>query len=132
MASANTGNIIHVELPARDEEAAAAFYGSLFGWRTIHSPNYVGFRTVDGPSGGFNPLTEENASTNIPIKPGDVLVYVSSDDIDATLGNMQALGGSVVVPRTEIPGAGWFAIFADPTGNRIGLLHFTQEWGGES
>jgi predicted enzyme related to lactoylglutathione lyase len=132
MANTNTGNIIHVELPARDEEAAAAFYSSLFGWRTIHSPNYVGFRTADGPSGGFNPLTEENASTNTPIKPGDVLVYVSSDDIDATLGNVQALGGSVVVPRTEIPGAGWFAIFADPTGNRIGLLHFTQEWGGES
>jgi predicted enzyme related to lactoylglutathione lyase len=129
---AGTGNIIHVELPARDVEAAADFYANLFGWRTIHSPNYVGFRTGAGPGGGFNPLTEESASTNTPIKPGDVLVYVSSDDIDATLSSVQALGGSILVPRTEIPGAGWYAIFADPTGNRVGLLHFTQEWSGES
>jgi predicted enzyme related to lactoylglutathione lyase len=132
VASSNTGNIVHVELPARDVEAAAAFYADLFGWRTIHSPNYVGFRAAGGPSGGFNPLTEDSASTSTPIKPGDVLVYVSSDDIDATLSRVQALGGSVAVPRTPIPGAGRYAIFVDPTGNRIGLLHFTEEWGGEA
>jgi predicted enzyme related to lactoylglutathione lyase len=26
------------------------------------------------------------------------------------------------VPKTEIPGMGWYAIFSDPTGNRIGLF----------
>jgi predicted enzyme related to lactoylglutathione lyase len=129
MSSANSGNIIHVEFPARDVEAAAAFYADLFGWRTVHSPNYVGFRAGVGPGGGFNPLAEEGASTRMPIEPGDVLVYVSSDDIDATLSRAESLGGSIVVPRTEIPGAGWYAIFADPTGNRIGLLHFTESWG---
>jgi predicted enzyme related to lactoylglutathione lyase len=55
------------------------------------------------------------------IKPGYVCTYVSSDDIDADLAKVQALGGSVMVARTEIPNMGWFAIFADPTGNPIGL-----------
>jgi ferritin-like metal-binding protein YciE len=27
-----------------------------------------------------------------------------------------------LLPKTEIPGMGWYAIFADPTGNRLGLF----------
>jgi predicted enzyme related to lactoylglutathione lyase len=26
-----------------------------------------------------------------------------------------------VVPKTEIPGIGWFGVFTDPTGNKVGL-----------
>ncbi len=50
-----------------------------------------------------------------------MLIYLSSDDIDADLGKVGSLGGATVVPKTEIPQTGWFAIFTDPTGNRIGL-----------
>jgi predicted enzyme related to lactoylglutathione lyase len=25
------------------------------------------------------------------------------------------------MPKTEIPGFGWFGMFMDPTGNRVGL-----------
>ena len=53
--------------------------------------------------------------------PGDVLIYIGTDDIEASLAKIQALGGKVVAPKTEIPQTGWFAIFTDPTGNKIGL-----------
>ena len=33
----------------------------------------------------------------------------------------ETLGGTTIVPKTEVPGMGWFAIMTDPTGNRIGL-----------
>jgi uncharacterized protein len=49
------------------------------------------------------------------------LAYVSTDDIDATLAHVEALGGKTLLPKTEIPHNGWFAFFADPAGNRIGL-----------
>ena len=34
---------------------------------------------------------------------------------------VESLGGEVVAPRTEIPQAGWFGVFKDPTGNRVAL-----------
>ena len=50
-----------------------------------------------------------------------MLVYVGTDDIEASLAKAESLGGSTIVPKTEIPGQGWFAVFTDPTGNRMAL-----------
>lgn len=46
---------------------------------------------------------------------------VQTDDIDAQLQKAVALGATVIMPVTTIPGAVTFAVFADPQGNRIGL-----------
>jgi predicted enzyme related to lactoylglutathione lyase len=108
--------IVHVELPAEDKGAAAKFYSDLFGWQTQVDEqfDYAMFQPQDGPGGGFSPLGDD-------VVPGDVIVYVGTDDIEATLDKATSLGGEVVTPKMEIPGSGWLAIFRDPTGNRIGL-----------
>lgn len=49
-------------------------------------------------------------------------MYVHSDDIAATLAKVESLGGTVVVPESEIPGIGWFGIFMDPAGNLLALF----------
>jgi predicted enzyme related to lactoylglutathione lyase len=56
-----------------------------------------------------------------------VLLYISTDDIDATLAKIEAHGGKTVVPKTEIPQVGWFGIFTDPTGNRVALFTATSQ-----
>jgi predicted enzyme related to lactoylglutathione lyase len=43
-------------------------------------------------------------------------------DIEVALKKRVALGGKALSPKTEIPGMGWFAFFADPNGNRLGLF----------
>ena len=115
-------SIVHVELPANDLEAAGTFYADLFGWKIQPQPefNYMTFDAEPGPGGGFVKIGDE-ASYGPVSKPGDVLVYVSSDDIDATLARAEALGGKTLLPKTEIPNTGWFGVFTDPTGNRVGL-----------
>jgi predicted enzyme related to lactoylglutathione lyase len=109
--------IVHVEFSAHDVHAAARFYADLFGWKTEHLPemNYTTFEAEGGPGGGFNPVGEQ-------VKAGDVFVYVATDDIEATLAKAESLGGKTIVPKTEIPHVGWFAFFADPTGNTVGLF----------
>ncbi len=48
--------------------------------------------------------------------------YIMVDGIAETLNRIEAAGGRVLTPRTEIgPGMGAFAIFADPVGNEFGL-----------
>jgi len=109
-------NIVHIEIPATDNAKAGKFYNQLFGWDIQHDAelDYTMWDAGDGSGGGFTSLSEE-------VKPGDVLVYVNSDDIDADLKLAEALGGTIVYPKTEIPNTGWFGVFKDPTGNAIGI-----------
>ena len=109
--------IVHVELSADDPKAAGKFYAALFDWKIESMPemNYVTFAAEGGPAGGFNPLSEQ-------VQAGDVLVYVATDDIQTSLAKAESLGGKTLVPKTEIPQIGWFGIFADPTGNKVGLF----------
>ena len=52
-----------------------------------------------------------------------VLIHFNCDDVAETLEKVLQKGGKVVVPRTkiEVEGKGWFAVFMDSEGNRIGI-----------
>ena len=112
---------VHVELPTQDGAAMRKFYGDIFGWEFSHmdSPEYWSFAT-DGLGGGLSEVNDQ-------VKPGDVLLYIGSEDIEADLKAIQATGGQVVMPKTEIPTIGWMAMFSDPTGNVLGLYSPMEE-----
>ena len=109
-------NIVHVEIPATNVEAAGRFYQELFGWKLQHMAemNYTMWEDGTGAGGGFPQVSDESPA-------GQVLIYIDSDDIEADLKKAEKLGGKVVHAKAEIPGTGWFGIFQDPTGNVIGL-----------
>jgi predicted enzyme related to lactoylglutathione lyase len=109
--------IVHLEISAKDPAAASKFYADLAGWKIEVDPNfnYYQFSAEGGPGGGFV------APDGKQYKAGDVIPYLGADDIDATLKKVESLGGKVLLPKTEIPGVGWYAFFADPSGNRLGL-----------
>jgi len=109
--------ICHVEIPAIDPATASTFYADVFGWQIQVDPtrNSHLFQPQRGPGGAF---VEVGKTTDARI--GEVLIYVFTDDIDATLARAEALGAKTLTPKTEIP-HGWFAVFADPVGNRIAL-----------
>jgi uncharacterized protein len=109
-------NVVHVEIPAHNVEAAGEFYQALFGWKIQPVPemNYTMYEDDSGSGGGFPLVSEENPA-------GQVLVYIASDDIDEDLDKVKELGGRVIRETTEIPGMGWYGIFQDPTGNVLAL-----------
>jgi hypothetical protein len=114
--------IVHIELSTKDRVAAAKFYSEVFGWKVEQMPemNYATFETGEGVGGGFNPVSEQNPA-------GTVIFYIDTDDIPASLAKIEALGGKTLVPKTEIPGMGWFGIFQDPSGNKVGLYTGLQQ-----
>jgi predicted enzyme related to lactoylglutathione lyase len=109
--------IVHVEISADDPERAAEFYREVFGWEieVDEGVDYWQFAAEGGPGGGF-------VQPNDPYEAGDVVIYLACDDIEASLSQVEQRGGTVLVPRTEIgPDMGWFALFNDPNGNKLGL-----------
>lgn len=110
-------NIVHVEIPATNVEAAGKFYADLFGWKITHDAkmNYSMWQAGDGDEyGGFPQVSDENPA-------GQVLVYIDSDDIEADLKKVERLGGKVLHAKSEIPEMGWYGVFQDPTGNVLAL-----------
>ena len=104
--------VVHIEIPSSDNDAVKDFYSALCGWEIQEIPmgggfNYVIFGTSGVPV-ALAPVSED-------IKPGDVILYFESDDLDADI----ARASEVVLPRQDIPGFGSLGIFKDPTGNRV-------------
>lgn len=52
-----------------------------------------------------------------------VLIHFNCENIEQTLEKVLQKGGKVVIPKTKIEadGKGWFALFSDCEGNRVGL-----------
>lgn len=109
--------IVHIELSAINREAMGKFYEDLFGWNVDQMPdmNYAVFEAEGGPGGGFNPVSEQYPA-------GTVMVYIHTDDLDASLSKVKELGGQPTLPKQEVPGVGWIAFFKDPTGNELALM----------
>jgi len=119
--------IVHVEIASADNDVQKTFYSALLGWEVNEVPmgddfTYVMFRTgVD--------LGVALSEVGEGMKPGDVILYFQSDDIDADMARVPELGGTVILPRQEVPGLGVLGMFLDPTGNRVA---FWQDTGVES
>jgi predicted enzyme related to lactoylglutathione lyase len=109
--------IVHVEISAKDRMALSKFYADVFGWELEHidEMNYTTFKAGDGVGGGFNPVTEDNPA-------GTVTIYIETDDVTASLKDVEKAGGIAISPEMDIPNTGKFGLFSDPQGNMIGLF----------
>ncbi len=110
-------SIDYVELTVPDLAGAKRFYAEAFGWGfTDYGPAYAGIRgATEGAAevGGLR-LDEQ------PPRPGGPLVLLFSDDLDRTLGAVEAAGGRVTEGLYPFPGGRRFH-FADPSGNQLGV-----------
>jgi predicted enzyme related to lactoylglutathione lyase len=115
------GSFTWTELNTRDLDAAKAFYPEVFGW-TAHDlemgpMTYTEWQLGDTPVAGMLSMPEQ-----VPDEvPSHWLVYFGVDDTDATVAKVTELGGSVMVPPTDIP-PGRFAVLADPDGAGFAVI----------
>jgi predicted enzyme related to lactoylglutathione lyase len=49
------------------------------------------------------------------------IVYIDVPSVDEYVKKVESLGGQVCVPKTAIPGMGYFAVCLDPENNGFGL-----------
>lgn len=107
--------VVHFEIHGPDLQGLAAFYGSVFDWK-VDADNPMGYGVVDTQSeGGIGGGISGDGSTG-------TMFYIAVSDLEATLKQVEAKGGRVVMPVTVIPGMVTMAQFADPQGNVIGIV----------
>ncbi len=110
--------IVHFEIPADQPESLAKFYTTLFGWQIEKMPNtsfdYWLCRTGDGP--GIDGAIMKRMDPR-----QTVTNYTDVEQIDASLEKALSLGATITVPKSPVPGMGWFAMALDPQGNPFGF-----------
>ena len=86
--------IVHLEFSAKDPAEAGKFYADLFDWKVdiMEEMNYVTYQINEEMGGGFLDVSQEG------FKVGDVIPYVSTPDIEATLTRVEELGGKTLQP----------------------------------
>ena len=115
MAEPKAGSIVHVEIHSNDPPRTKAFFANAFGWKFQDIPemNYMTWEAPSKPAGGLQKPMEGRGPT--------VLNYLLSKEINEDIGRVQRAGGNILVPKSEIPGIGWFAIFQEPGGTAHAL-----------
>ncbi len=110
--------IVHWDLVVDDVQKAKRFYGNVFDWG-FDDEAFPGYTIVDvGEEGRGGGIMQRP-----PDAPGNALnSYFGVDDLDTTLAKAEAAGAQVVVPKTEIPGVGFWGMFIDPDGIPIALF----------
>lgn len=114
--------VVHFEIGCKNIDSARKFYSGLFGWEYAPGDPKMGMIANIGgfaksPTAGIG----GHLSAQAPQPCTYVVVYVQVDDIAATLAKAERMGGTTMIPATEVPNLGHFAWFKDPEGNTIGL-----------
>ncbi len=108
-------SFVWYELMTTDLDAAKAFYSAVVGWK-IHEagmggPRYEIFGNEGIDVGGMMSWASVGESF-----PAGWMAHIHTADVDAEAAAVQADGGGVLRPPSEIPGVGRFAVVHDPQG----------------
>jgi predicted enzyme related to lactoylglutathione lyase len=123
-----TSAISWFEIPVTDLNRAQEFYETIFGISLIpvDLPNIkMRMFPIDDPMTGIGgALADTGGTFHKPSATDGPLIYLNANpDLQNVLDKVEAAGGKVFVPKTEIsPEYGFMGVFIDSEGNRIGLL----------
>jgi uncharacterized protein len=119
------GTLCWTELTTTDTKAAEKFYTQLLGWTPKHNApgapmEYTEFTAAGAP----------NPSVGMMAKPADMPAHIPSywmpyflvTDVDKSASKAKELGGKTMVPPTDIPSTGRFAILTDPQGAMFAIF----------
>jgi uncharacterized protein len=112
--------IVHFEIPADNPERAAAFYKKAFGWKIEKWPGPMDYWLVNTGAEGTPGINGGLLKRGDPVKATTNTVDVET--VEGALAAVASAGGKAVMPKTPIPGVGYFAYCQDTEGNLFGVM----------
>ncbi len=101
--------IVFIDFAGPDDEVLRDFYAAVFDWQA-------------DAGGTLSAPASTSLECAIRKDPAEKRVYIGVPDVTECLSLIEASGGSVDVPRYEVPGVVVLGLFRDPAGNPMGLV----------
>ncbi|MCH2195548.1 VOC family protein [Kordia sp.] len=111
------------EIPVTEYERAKKFYSEILG-------EEIKDHHMDNMKYGIFPYDMENHNVggaimqmegSNPSQDGSTVYLNGGDDLSIALGKVEAAGGKIIMPKTDIQENGFIAQFIDSEGNRVAL-----------
>ena len=117
-----SGEICWMELMVDEPAPLLSFYAKLFGWTfsepmIMNESEYFSL-TINGDMVGG--LLKRPPS--VPQMPPVWMNYFAVNSVDESSAKAEALGGEIVMSKTDIPETGFLSMMADPTGAQAYLF----------
>ncbi|MEO3474112.1 VOC family protein [Roseomonas sp. CAU 1739] len=111
----------HAEVFGEDPAALAEFYRAVLGWTVTQADGVDYWRIAAAPAGA--PSAFAGGIAHRPdFMPSGWLPYAQIEDIETCVAETTRLGGKIVREPTPVPRTGWYAVIADPEGNRFAVF----------
>ena len=112
--------VVHFEFFSDDPESEVEFYRKVFGWdiQTWEGPIEYWLATTGQEEPGID------GAFGRPSAGGDqrVVNTMNVESVDDVVRSVKDAGGSVVTEKMPVPGVGWMAYLADPSGIIFGVM----------
>ncbi len=123
--SANTNALNWFEIPVTETARAKKFYEALFGIE-MQSMDMMGMEMTFFPASqdGNGKVSGALAKSAMhkPSMDGAVVYLNANPSIEAVINKIEANGGKIMMPKTQISEEnGYMAFFIDTEGNRMAL-----------
>ena len=124
MAEPKAGSFCWLELGTTDQNAAKQFYVNLLNWTAEDMPmgpemTYTMFRLGGKDVAGGYKLVKEQVDNHVP---PHWMPYVRVNNADESAAKAVKSGARQIVPPSDIPHVGRFALLQDPTGAHISIF----------
>ena len=118
------------EIGTTDLTRATTFYETIFGVSLIvmDLPNIkMRMFPIADMKGVGGAIVDSNGFHKPSATEGPLIYLNGNPDVQQVLDKVEAAGGKILVPKTEIsPDYGYMAVIIDTEGNRIGLHSVPQ------
>ncbi|MFW9784787.1 MAG: VOC family protein [Candidatus Heimdallarchaeota archaeon] len=116
--------VVHFEVNADDIERAKKFYENAFGWKIEkwEGGEYwviqAGEEGEEGINGGLQKREEES---------DQIFNYISVSSVEDAKSKVEKNGGKIISPKITVPGVGYFYMFEDTEGNKLGIMQEDED-----
>jgi predicted enzyme related to lactoylglutathione lyase len=118
--SNNTGKIGWIDMTVENAAELRDFYSAVVGWRheEVSMGEYSDYSMLTAQGEAVSGICHARGG-NAEL-PGGWLIYITVDDIDASIEACEERGGEVLVPVKGLAG-GRFCVIRDPSGAAAAL-----------
>lgn len=115
--------VVHFEVTGNDPQQLRSFYGALFGWKfDVGNPIDYGMVHREGNTIRDGLGIGGGVGAAPPGSDGHVTFYVGVPDLEATLAEVENLGGRSLFGPDKVAEDVEIGAFTDPEGHMIGLM----------
>lgn len=118
----------HFAIYIDDIKRASDFYKSVFNWsfENYGSEDFSQIKSND--SEGTQPIgaLQHRKYSPIPDKVIGFECSIAIENVEKVLESVKDAGGTIVMPKTEVPNVGWLIKFLDTEGNLVCAMQYHE------